>query len=166
MVSQTKQELWCDIRVQTEIEERLMRLAELMGVPPGILGAFAIESWVAQQERTLALIEAIGVRVGGDIGDRLKEMLRTGMFSSLADMPHRSRLTGKEIAVIAEHENLSEQSASGLGNALLQSNEGISEIARFINENIYSAALNGHDQKAEDLRRLLVRFRESRLSQP
>jgi hypothetical protein len=165
MVSQTKQELWLDIRVQTEIEERLTRLAELMGVPAGILGAFAIESWIAQQERTLAVIEAIGAKVGGDIGDRLKEMLRTGMFSRLADMPHRSQLTGKEIAAIAEHENLSEQSASGLGQALLQSHAGISEIARFINENIDSATLSGHGEKAEHLRQLLERFRESRLSQ-
>ena len=161
-MSQTKHEIWCDIRVQTEIEERLTRLAELMGVPSGILGAFAIESWVAHQERTLALIETIGAKVGGDIGARLGEMLRTGMFSRQGDMPDQLQLTVAEIAAIAEHENLSAQSASGLGNALLRSGEGINEIARFIRGNIETARQNGHERKAHDLREVLDRFRETR----
>lgn len=163
-MTQTKREIWCGIRAHGEIEERLGRLGELTGVPSATLGAFGLESWVAQQERTLAFIEAIGDKVGGEVGARLKAMLRTGMFARQENMPDRLKLTTNEIGAIAEHEHLSENSAAGLGSALLQSAEGINEIARFIRENIEDARFKGHDGKAEGLQEILERFRETRPS--
>ncbi len=162
MTNQTKREIRYEIRVSAEVKERLGRLGKLMGVPSATLGAFAVESWVAQQERTLALIETIGGRVEGEIGRRLKEMLRTGMFSRQENMPDRPKLTEKEIGAIAEHEQLSENSAAELGSSLLQSDEGVSEIARFISENIEKAKLNGHSEKEQDLRGILAHFRDAR----
>ncbi len=163
-MTETKREIWCGIRAHGEIEERLGRLAELMGVPSATLGAFALESWVAQQERTLAFIETIGDKVEGEIGVRLKAMLRTGMFARQENMPDRPELTTNEIGAIAEHEQMSQNSAAGLGTALLQSDEGISEIARFIRENIEDARFNGRNGKAEGLEGILERFRETRFA--
>jgi predicted DNA-binding protein len=164
VTNQTKREIRYEIRVSAEVKERLRRLGKLMGVPSATLGTFAVENWVAQQERTLALIETIGDKVGGEIGVRLKEMLRTGMFARQENMPDRLKLTEKEIGVIAEHEQLSENSAAGLGRSLLQTNEGVSEIARFIRDNIENAKLNGNVGKAKDLRGTLAHFRASRPS--
>jgi predicted DNA-binding protein len=164
IVTQTKREIRYEIRIGAEVKERLKRLAKVMQVPSATLGAFAVESWVAQQERTLASIEAFGERVGGEIGVRLKGMMHTGMFARQGNMPDRLELTEREIGAIAEHEQLSENSAAGLGSALVQSNEGIGEIARFIRENSENARLNGNVGKAQDLGEILAQFREPRLS--
>jgi len=71
------------------MKERLERISTLTGVPAATLASFAIRSWVAQQERTLALIEGLGDAVGGEMGPRLKEMLRTGLFARQQEIGRR-----------------------------------------------------------------------------
>jgi hypothetical protein len=53
------------IPLQAGIKDRLERLSTLMGVPPLALASHATQSWVAEQERTLALIESLGDRRWG-----------------------------------------------------------------------------------------------------
>ena len=38
-----------------------------MGVPSATMASHAIERWLAEQERTLALIESLGDPVGGEM---------------------------------------------------------------------------------------------------
>ena len=61
------------IPLHAGMKERLERISALTGVPAATLASFAIRRWVAQQERTLALIEGLGDAVGGEMGPRLKE---------------------------------------------------------------------------------------------
>jgi len=65
------------IRLEAGIRDRLERLSALMGVPSATMASHAIERWLAEQERTLALIASLGDPVGGEMGSRLREMLRT-----------------------------------------------------------------------------------------
>ena len=148
------------IPLQAGIEDRLERLSTLMGVPPLTLASHAIGRWVAEQERALALIESLGDAVGGEMGLRLKEMLRTGLFARQESMAGGPELTAAEVGAIAEQENLSTTAAAGLGGALLQSTQGLREIERLIRENIESAKAQGQSEKAEDLERILVRFKK------
>jgi hypothetical protein len=148
------------IPLQAGIRDRLERLTTLMGVPSLTLASHAIEHWVAEQERTLALIESLGDAVGGEMGPRLKEMLRTGLFGRQQYMAGGPELTEAEVGAIAEQENLSTTAAAGLGGALLQSKEGLREIERLIRENIEKAKAQGQSEKAEDLERILVRFKK------
>jgi len=131
-----------------------------MGVSPLALASHAIQSWVAEQERALALIESLGDAVSGDMGPRLKEMLRTGLFGRQQNMAAGPELTAAEVGAIAEQENLSTTAAAGLGDALLQSKEGLREIERLIRGNIENANAQGQSEKAEDFERILVRFRK------
>jgi hypothetical protein len=123
-----------EIPLQAGIKQRLERLSGLMGVPPVTLASHAIAIWVAQQERTLALIESLGAAVGGEMGTSLKEMLRTGLFARQQDIADRLKLTEAEVGAIAEQENLSTIAAAGLGAALVQSREGLGAIERLIRE--------------------------------
>ena len=148
------------IPLQAGIKDRLARLSTLMGVSPLALASHAIQSWVAEQERALALIESLGDAVGGEMGPRLKEMLRTGLFARQENMAGGPELTAAEVSAIAEQADLSTTAAAGLGGALLQSKEGLREIERLIHENIENAKAQGQSEKAEDLARILVRFRK------
>jgi len=148
------------IPLHAGMKERLERISALTGVPAATLASFAIRSWVARQERTLALIEALGDAVGGEMGPRLKEMLRTGLFARQQSMADRPELTDDEVGAIAEHQALSKNAAAGLGSALLQSKEGLREIERLIRENIENAKAQGQSGKAEDLDRILAHFKE------
>jgi hypothetical protein len=147
------------IPLQAGIKDRLERLSTLMGEPSLTLASHAIQSWVAQQERALALVESLGDAVGGDMGLRLKEMLRTGLFGRQQNMAGGPELTAHEVGAIAEQENLSTTAAAGLGGALLQSKDGLREIQRLIQENVETAKSQGESEKAEDLERILVRFK-------
>jgi hypothetical protein len=49
--------------------------------------------------------------------------------------------------------------AAGLGGALLQSKDGLREIQRLLQENVENAKAQGESEKAEDLERILVRFK-------
>jgi hypothetical protein len=149
-----------EIPLQAAMKQRLERLSGLMGVPPVTLASHAIAIWVAQQERTLALIEGLGAVVGGEMGTRLKEMLRTGLFARQQDIADRLKLTEAEVRAIAEQENLSTNAAAGLGAALIQSKEGLREIERLIRESIEQAKAEGQSEKAKDLELILARFIE------
>jgi hypothetical protein len=155
-----------DIPLQAGIRQRFERLSGLMGVPPVTLASHAIAIWVAQQERTLALIESLGAAVGREMGTRLKEMLRTGLFARQQDIADRLKLTEAEVDVIAEQENLSTIAAAGLGDALVQSKEGLREIERLIREDIEKAKTQGQAEKARDLEVVLARFLEMHPSNP
>ena len=141
---------------------RLERLSALMGVPPLTLASHAIQSWVAEQERTLALIERLGDDVGGKMGSHLKQMLRAGLYGrqQILDGPE---LTEGEVDAIAEQEGLSTAASAGLGGALLQSREGLREIERLIHENAKKAKAQGQPEKAEQLEHILIRFKKAHL---
>jgi hypothetical protein len=147
-----------EIPLQAGIKQRLERLSGLMGVPPAMLVSHAIAIWVAQQERTLALIESLGTAVGGEMGTSLKEMLRTGLFARQQDIADRLKLTEGEVGAIAEQENLSTNAAAGLGAALLQSKEGLREIERLIRDSIENAKTQGQAEKVKELEVILARF--------
>jgi hypothetical protein len=149
-----------EIPLQAGMKQRLERLSGLMGVPPVTLASHAIAIWVAQQERTLALIESFEAAVGGEMGTRLKEMLRAGLFARQQDIANRLKLTEGEVGAIAEQEKLSTNAAAGLGAALLQSKEGLREIERLIRESIEQAKAEGQSEKAKALELILARFRE------
>jgi hypothetical protein len=142
------------------IEDRLERLSTLMDVPPLTLASHAIQSWVAEQERTLALIESLGDDVGGEMGSYLKKMLRAGLYGrqQILDGPE---LTEGEVDAIAEQEGLSMAASAGLGSALLQSREGLREIERLIHENAKEAKAQGQSEKAEHLEGILIRFKKA-----
>lgn len=151
------------IPLEAGIRDRLERLSALMGVLPGALASHAIGSWVAQQERSLALIESLGDAVGGDMGPRLKEMLRTGLFGRQLDLASGPELTEAQVGAIAEHEDLSKTAAAGLGSALRQSRAGLREIERLIRENIENAKAQGQSEKAEVVERILADFKKVHL---
>jgi 2-hydroxychromene-2-carboxylate isomerase len=147
--------------LEAGIRDRLERLSALLGVPSATMASHAIEHWVAEQERTLALIESLADPVGGEMGSRLREMLRTGLFARQQKMAGGPVLTEAEVDAIADQEKLSTTAAAGLGGALLQSKEGIREIERFIHENIENAKAQGQSEKAKDLERILDRFKKA-----
>jgi hypothetical protein len=78
---------------------------------------------------------------------------------SLRDLFDFCGLTDEEVDAIAEHEHMSEISAAGFGSSLLQSKEGISEIERFMGENLGDAKSHGRRHKAKDLERVLAHFK-------
>ena len=149
------------IPLQAGTKDRLDRLSALMGVPSLTMASHAIERWVAEQERTLALIEGLGGPAGGEMGSHLREMLRVGLFSRQQKIAGGPELTRDEVGAIAEQENLSTTAAAGLGGALLQSKPGIREIERFIHENIESAKAQGQSEKAKDLEGILDRVKSA-----
>jgi hypothetical protein len=149
------------IPLEAGIRDRLGRLSVLMGVPSATMAAHAIARWVAEQERSLALIESLGDPVGGEMGSRLREMLRTGLFRRQQELPGALELSEAEVGAIAERENLSTSAAAGLGSALLRSRQGIREIGRLVRESIEDAKAQGQSDKAKDLEGILDRFRNA-----
>lgn len=82
------------------------------------------------------------------------------MMLSLQDCFDFCGLTEDEVHAIAEHEHMSDISAAGLGNSLLQSEEGISDIKRFMRDDIANAKSSSHPGKAKELERVLAHFKE------
>jgi hypothetical protein len=73
-------------------------------------------------------------------------------------------LTGDEVRAIAEHEHLSDIAAAVLGQSLLQTDEGTSEIKRFMREDIENATFRGHPDTARELEQVLAHFKDTHRS--
>jgi hypothetical protein len=129
-----------------------------MGVAPDQLAAHALEHWVAEQERALALIEALAEDVGGEMGPRLKAMLHTGLFTRQQPLGSFT-LRASEVEAVAEQERLSSGAAAGLGSALLRSRAGVRQLERMMLDQIEHARDAGDDAKAEALEATFADFR-------
>ncbi len=70
------------MKVAEDIEERLDRISRVYGMPPSTLAALAVGQWVAHQERTLMMTEAMANAVGERMGDAVANELRQqiGLF--------------------------------------------------------------------------------------
>ena len=103
------------ISIRPGIKDRLERLSTLMGVLPSTLASHAIQSWVAEQERTLALIESLGDDVGGEMGSHLKKLLRAGLYGrqQILDGPELGE--GEVDAIAERHPHSFQEGASVLG---------------------------------------------------
>lgn len=53
--------------------ERFRRVAELYGLPPSTLGAYAIGQWTSQQEASLRLVDTMAETLGEQMGEELKK---------------------------------------------------------------------------------------------
>lgn len=73
--------------VSEDIKSRLIRVSQVYGLPPSTLAALAVGSWVAQQERALALTENIVNKLGETMGDAVADEMRKqiGLFSKAPD---------------------------------------------------------------------------------
>lgn len=67
-------------------------------------------------------------------------------------------LTEDEIHAIAEHEHLPEIVAAELGDCLLQTEEGVCLIRRYMQEDISLAEAHGQRSKAQHLAEVLAQF--------
>lgn len=71
------------VKVSLDMNDRLDRLSNLLGLPPSTLAALAVGTWVANQERALGaterMVDAIGAQFGGEMGEELKKQI--GLFS-------------------------------------------------------------------------------------
>jgi hypothetical protein len=160
VIPRSKQEY--QVVLDAGIQERLERLSALMNVPIGALLSHALEGWVATQERSLALIEALGEKVGGQMGMRLRDMLRAGLFGRQQLLDPRA-LTQAEARVVGEQERMSQAAGAGLGAALLQTEFGRQELERLIMAYIERHQANGESQEIDELKRVLDRFRTDHL---
>jgi predicted transcriptional regulator len=144
-------------KVAADLHSRLDRLSKAMGVASADLVAHALEQWVADQERALALIEALAQDVGGEMGPRLKVMLQTGLFSRQQTLQPLELRSG-EVAAVAAAEALSNGAAAGLGSALLRSRAGVRQLERMIVDQMEHAREAGDHAKADTLAATLERF--------
>ena len=64
------------VKVSPDIQERLERLSLGFGMPPGTLAAMALGQWIAQQERSLMMTEAMANAVGQQMGSAMADELR------------------------------------------------------------------------------------------
>jgi predicted transcriptional regulator len=140
-----------------DLHLRLDRLSKAMGVASTDLVTHALEQWVAEQERALALIEALAQDVGGEMGPRLKTMLHTGLFLRQQTLQPLALRSG-EVAAVAAAEHLTTGAAAGLGSALLRSRAGVRQLERMIVDQIDHAREAGDDAKADALAATLERF--------
>ena len=71
------------VKVSPDMNDRLDRLSNLLGLPPSTLAALAVGTWVANQERALGaterMVDAIGHQFGEEMGEELKKQI--GLFS-------------------------------------------------------------------------------------
>ena len=71
------------VKVSSDMNERLDRLSNLLGLPPSTLAALAVGHWVANQERALGaaerMVDAIGNQLGEGMAVELKQQI--GLFS-------------------------------------------------------------------------------------
>lgn len=70
-------------------------------------------------------------------------------------------LTDDEVHAIAQHEHMPELSAAALGQHLLESEQGIRVIKRFMREDVQSAKFHGHPDVAQALTQVLAHFKET-----
>lgn len=69
-----------DLRMQVseDVKERLKRIADMYGMPPSTLAAFAIGHWIAHQEAGLRVVDAMAEKVGGEMGEQIRQQF--GLF--------------------------------------------------------------------------------------
>lgn len=74
-------------KVSEDIEARLYRISQIYGMPPSTLAALAVGQWVAQQERTLSMTEAMANKIGETMGDAVANEMRQqiALFSKGGD---------------------------------------------------------------------------------
>lgn len=70
-------------------------------------------------------------------------------------------LSEAEVLAIAEHEHIPEAAAAGLGQYLLQQDQGADQIRKMILEDISAAVATGEDQHARELASVLRHFLET-----
>jgi predicted transcriptional regulator len=63
------------IKVSEDIEMRLEKVSQALGVPPSTLAAVAVGTWVAQQERALAMVENVSNGLIAQMGELLPQLL-------------------------------------------------------------------------------------------
>ena len=71
------------VKIADDMGTRLDRISQVYGMPPSTLAALAIGQWVAQQERTLMMTEAISNSLGEKMGDAFAAEFRQqiGLFT-------------------------------------------------------------------------------------
>jgi hypothetical protein len=78
-----------DIRmnVSEDIKARLIRVSQVYGMPPSVLSALALGTWLAQQERLLQMSENLANKLGESMGDAVADEMRKqiGLFSKAPD---------------------------------------------------------------------------------
>lgn len=67
------------INVSEDIEMRLQRISHTLGVPPSTLAAVAVGTWVAQQERSLTMLETMANTIGVHMGESAANDLRQAL---------------------------------------------------------------------------------------
>lgn len=67
------------INVSEDIEMRLQKISQTLGVPPSTLAAVAVGIWVSQQERSLTVFEAVASTFGAQIGESVSNEMREAL---------------------------------------------------------------------------------------
>lgn len=75
------------MNVAEDIKARLIRVSQVYGMPPSVLAAYALGSWLAQQERALQMTENLANKIGDSMGEAVAEEMRKqiGLFSKAPD---------------------------------------------------------------------------------
>jgi hypothetical protein len=75
------------LNVSDDIKARLIRVSQVYGMPPSVLAALALGSWLAQQERALQLVENLATQIGDSMGEAFSDEMRKqiGLFSKAPD---------------------------------------------------------------------------------
>ncbi len=71
------------IKISPDMNERLDRLSQMLGLPPSTLAALAVGNWVASQERGLGVAEQMAEVIGNQLGEGMVDELKKqmGLFS-------------------------------------------------------------------------------------
>jgi len=83
MVTSIKRSDVLRVKVSTDMNERLDRLSQMLGLPPSTLAALAVGHWVANQERGLGVAEHMAEAIGNQLGEGMAEEIKKqmGLFS-------------------------------------------------------------------------------------
>lgn len=71
------------VKVSPDMNERLDRLSQMLGLPPSTLAALAVGNWVANQERGFGIAEQMAEVIGNQLGEGMADELKKqiGLFS-------------------------------------------------------------------------------------
>lgn len=77
------------VKVSPDMNERITRLAGLLGLPPSTLAALAVGNWVANQERALGAVDRMAESIGNSLGDEIgaEVMKQVSLFSKENKVP-------------------------------------------------------------------------------
>lgn len=83
MVTTIKRSDVLRVKVSPDMNERLDRLSQMLGLPPSTLAALAVGHWVANQERGLGVAEQMAEVIGNQLGEGMAEEIKKqmGLFS-------------------------------------------------------------------------------------